>query len=93
MKGTTTLPVWLQVLVGIFSVLEPQFAWIQYVVEAAYELWQILPWFHKAGALIDLRKAVKTARDNSEGKPAGDTSQVESWIAKWKPIAAPLRVL
>lgn len=74
----TTVPYWLQLLLGVFSLLFPELAWLKIVIEVAYEIWLVIPWFHKAGALVELRTVVKKARK------LGETSPIDSWNARWK---------
>lgn len=74
----TTVPYWLQALLGVVSLLFPQFAWIKLAIELAYEIWQVIPWFHKAGALVELRKTVTRAK-----KVKSDTP-VREWCSRWK---------
>lgn len=71
------VPWWLQLLLGVFQILEPQFAWIAEVIALAYQIWQDLPWFHKAGALIEMRAAVKKA------KAISDTGPLLGFNARW----------
>jgi hypothetical protein len=74
----TTVPYWLQLLLGVFSLLFPELAWLKIVIEVAYEIWLVIPWFHKAGALVELRSAVKKAKQLKATKP------VEDFSARWK---------
>lgn len=73
-----SLPIWLQIILGVFRIVLPQYAWLQLVITAAYEIWLEIPWFHKAGALYELRLAVKRALETKSTVP------VENFNAAWK---------
>lgn len=72
------LPWWLKAALGVVSVFQPSLKWLYPVVQAAYEIWLNIPWFHKAGALVELRKVVK------EAKKSETTEPVDEFNSRWK---------
>jgi hypothetical protein len=66
----------LQIIIDIL----PVGGWIKLAIEAAWEIFQLLPWFHKAGAVIDLREAVQAA------KSVGNCQPVVDWCERWQPM-------
>jgi hypothetical protein len=56
------VPLWLQIILGVFSLLEPGLAWLAPIIEALWEIFQELPLLKKPGALLQMRKAVKQAK-------------------------------
>jgi hypothetical protein len=64
-----SIPWWLQAILGVTNVLAPQLAWLSPVIQAAYNIWLNIPWFHKAGALVELRKVVKDAQTKNSSLP------------------------
>lgn len=80
------VPVWLQLLIGVFSLAMPALSWLGPLIVAIYELYMILPWFHKAGFLMELRQAVKAAKAIRVSNPDEKicTQPLEEFHAKWK---------
>lgn len=72
------IPLWLQLLLGLFSILEPGLGWVVVAIKLAYEIWLVIPWFHKPGALIELQRAVVQAKVNKDPAP------IHAFSAKWQ---------
>ena len=83
-QAGTTVPVWLQIALDIFAILDPEFSWLVPVIEVAYVIWKDLPFFHKTGALIDLRKAVADAKMAKNTGSDNPTHYVSDWSDLWK---------
>lgn len=60
-------------LLGLFSAPD----WIKVIVNVAYELWQIIPWFHKPASFIGLREAIRTSL------ACGSDEPVKEWLQEW----------
>lgn len=69
----TTIPAWLQLLLGILPI--PLI--FKLAIEAAYLLWLNIPWFHKPAATMQLRKACRQARKTNADAP------IKEWTDKW----------
>jgi hypothetical protein len=76
------MPWWLQLLIGVIDTLFPEFAWLDTVLALVYEIWLLIPLFHRAAALMELRKAVQAA------KFAKSPAPLEQWMVRWKSICA-----
>lgn len=83
----TSVPIWLQLLLGVFSLLAPQFAWIKVLIELAWELFSELPFFQKPKALRELRQAVKKTKVMKERNYVSDkvNEPILEWHSKWQP--------
>jgi len=83
----TKVPIWLQLVLGVFSILAPQFAWIRVLIELAWELFSGLPLLQKPKALKELRKAVKQTKAMKEKNYVSDKYQepIMEWHSKWQP--------
>lgn len=72
------IPIWLQVLLGLFSIVAPEFLWVVPAIKLAYQIFLLIPWFHKPAALVELRKAVRAA------KMGKDPTELHSFSLRWK---------
>jgi hypothetical protein len=69
-----TIPKWLQLALGLLPVPAP----LKVAIEVAYDIWVVVPWFHKPAAMAQLHKAVCKAKD------CGDPAPIHAWTEKWK---------
>lgn len=81
LKGSPIqMPWWLQIAAGAVDIVFPAAAWLDPALSLAYEAWVLIPWFHKLGALIEMRHAVRGSflMDHQ--------SSIEGWASRWKSI-------
>lgn len=80
------IPWWFQLVVGTLPIPLT----IKMALEASYVIWRDLPWFHKNGALIELRKACLTTRDGYKHRPEELPPAIElelnKWCQQWNPL-------
>jgi hypothetical protein len=72
------VPIWLQALLGVFSLLDPGMAWLAPIIKIAWELISKLPIFHRGAPIAHLIAAVRIAKQTK------DVSAIETFNAHLK---------